>query len=129
MSCDTQVPLLIRVSAMFLQKMSSIYSCLYNAIAQKHFQRSLLLMNIILYLIQLYNQLYRQNCWLIAFICKFIPLKRWVFDDSHSPYNIPEHICCTYCGAPMHYPYKTMVIKGSSFAKPMAFLSVKCLVP
>ena len=42
-------------------------------------------MNIILYLIQLCHYLYQQNCWLINFICRYIPLKQWAFDDSHSP--------------------------------------------
>ena len=42
-------------------------------------------MNIILYLINLIQQLYKQNCFLINFICKYIPLKQWAFDDSHSP--------------------------------------------
>jgi transposase-like protein len=42
-------------------------------------------MDIILYLLQLIQYLYQQNCWLINFICKYIPLKQWVFDDSHSP--------------------------------------------
>lgn len=42
-------------------------------------------MDIILYLLQLIQYLYQQNCWLIYFICKYIPLKQWVFDDSHSP--------------------------------------------
>lgn len=42
-------------------------------------------MNIILYLLQLIQQLYQQNCFLINFICKYIPLKQWAFDDSHSP--------------------------------------------
>ena len=42
-------------------------------------------MDIILYLIQLCHQLYQQNCWLINFICRYIPLKQWAFDDSHSP--------------------------------------------
>lgn len=42
-------------------------------------------MNIILYLLQLCHYLYQQNCWLINFICKYIPLKQWDFDDSHSP--------------------------------------------
>jgi len=42
-------------------------------------------MDIILYLIQLCHHLYKQNCWLINFICKYIPLKQWAFDDSHSP--------------------------------------------
>lgn len=42
-------------------------------------------MNIILYLLQLCHQLYQQNCWLIHFIYRYIPLKQWSFDDSHSP--------------------------------------------
>ena len=44
-----------------------------------------MLVNIILYLIQLCHLLYQQNCWLINFICRYIPLKQWAFDDSHSP--------------------------------------------
>lgn len=42
-------------------------------------------MDIIPYLIQLCHQLYQQNCWLVKFICKYIPLRQWAFDDSHSP--------------------------------------------
>ena len=42
-------------------------------------------MDIILYLLNLIQYLYQQNCWLISFICKYIPLKQWAFDDSHSP--------------------------------------------
>lgn len=42
-------------------------------------------MDIILYLIQIIQQLYQQNCFLIKFICKYIPLKQWAYDDSHSP--------------------------------------------
>ncbi|MFQ9703496.1 MAG: hypothetical protein ACLR0U_17485 [Enterocloster clostridioformis] len=44
-----------------------------------------MLMDIILYLLQTIQDLYRQNCWLINFICRYIPLKQWAFDDSHSP--------------------------------------------
>lgn len=44
-----------------------------------------MLMDIILYFIQLIQQLYQQNIWLIKFICKYIPLKQWAYDDSHSP--------------------------------------------
>ena len=44
-----------------------------------------MLMDIILYLLQIIQDLYRQNCWLINFICRYIPLKQWAFDDSHSP--------------------------------------------
>ena len=42
-------------------------------------------MNIIQYLFNLIQYLYQQNCWLINFICRYIPLKQWAFDDSHSP--------------------------------------------
>lgn len=42
-------------------------------------------MDIILYLLQLCQYLYQQNCWLISFICRYIPLKQRAFDDSHSP--------------------------------------------
>ncbi len=42
-------------------------------------------MAIILYLLKIIQQLYKQNCWLINFICRYIPLKQWAFDDSHSP--------------------------------------------
>ena len=42
-------------------------------------------MDIILYLLQIIQQLYKQNCWLIQFICRYIPLKQWAYEDSHSP--------------------------------------------
>lgn len=42
-------------------------------------------MDIILYLLKTIQYLYQQNCWLISFICRYIPLKQWAFDDSHSP--------------------------------------------
>ena len=42
-------------------------------------------MAIIQYLLEIIQFLYQQNCWLINFICKYIPLKQWAFDDSHSP--------------------------------------------
>ena len=44
-----------------------------------------MLMDIIQYLLSVIQYLYQQNCWLITFICKYIPLKQWAFDDSHSP--------------------------------------------
>ena len=40
---------------------------------------------IILHLLTLIQYLYQQNCWLTLFICKYIPLKQWAFDDSRSP--------------------------------------------
>lgn len=59
-----------------------------------------LLMNIILYLLQIIQYLYQQNCFLIKFICKYIPLRQWAFDDSHSPEyqkfktdSLPKIIC------------------------------------
>ncbi len=40
---------------------------------------------IILNLLTIIQYQYQQICWLINFICKYIPLKQWAFDDSHSP--------------------------------------------
>ena len=42
-------------------------------------------MDIILYLIQLIQYQHKQICWLLNFICRYLPLKQWAFDDSHSP--------------------------------------------
>ncbi|MCL1827823.1 MAG: DDE-type integrase/transposase/recombinase [Candidatus Cloacimonetes bacterium] len=42
-------------------------------------------MDIIQYLLQIIQYLYQQNCWYLNFICKYIPLKQWAHDDSHSP--------------------------------------------
>ena len=44
-----------------------------------------MLMDIIQYFLSLIQYLYQQNCWLLNFICRYIPLKQWAFDDSHSP--------------------------------------------
>ena len=41
-----------------------------------------LLMDIITYLLSLIQSLYQQNCWLINFICRYIPLKHWAFNDK-----------------------------------------------
>ena len=42
-------------------------------------------MDIILYLLQFIQYQHKQICWLLNFICRYIPLKQWAFDDSHSP--------------------------------------------
>ena len=42
-------------------------------------------MDIILYLLHLIQYQHKQICWLLNFICRYIPLKQWAFDDSHSP--------------------------------------------
>lgn len=42
-------------------------------------------MDIILYLLSLIQYQHQQICWLLNFICRYIPLKQWAFDDSHSP--------------------------------------------
>ena len=42
-------------------------------------------MDIILYLLQFIQYQHQQICWFINFICRYIPLKQWAFDDSHSP--------------------------------------------
>ena len=44
-----------------------------------------MLMDIILYLLQFIQYQHKQICWLLNFICRYIPLKQWPFDDSHSP--------------------------------------------
>lgn len=40
-------------------------------------------MDIIQYLLFIIQ--YQQICWLLNFICRYIPLKQWAFDNSHSP--------------------------------------------
>lgn len=42
-------------------------------------------MDIIQYLLSIIQNLYQQNFWPILFICKYVPLKQWAFDNFHSP--------------------------------------------
>ena len=42
-------------------------------------------MDIILYLLNIIQYQQKQICRLLNFICRYIPLKQWAFDDSHSP--------------------------------------------
>lgn len=42
-------------------------------------------MDIIQYLLDLIQTLYQQNRWLLAFICRYIPLRQWACEDSQSP--------------------------------------------
>ena len=42
-------------------------------------------MDIILYLLNYIQYQHKQICCLLNFICRYIPLKQWAFDDSHSP--------------------------------------------
>ena len=42
-------------------------------------------MDIILYLLHLIQYQHNQICWLLNFICRYIPLRQWAFDDFHSP--------------------------------------------
>ena len=42
-------------------------------------------MTIILYLLQFIQYQQKQICWLLNFICRYIPLKQWAYEDSHSP--------------------------------------------
>ena len=44
-------------------------------------------MDIILYLLSLCQQLYQQNRMLLGLLCRYVPLRQWAFDDSHSPQN------------------------------------------
>lgn len=41
--------------------------------------------NIILYLLKIIQEQYQQICWLILFICRYIPLKQRAHDKLHSP--------------------------------------------
>lgn len=41
--------------------------------------------SIITHLLLVIQYQYKQICWLIIFIAKYIPLKQWAFDDIHSP--------------------------------------------
>lgn len=47
--------------------------------------KSLLIDNIILYLLTIIQEQHQQICWLILFICRYIPLKQWAHDELHSP--------------------------------------------
>ena len=42
-------------------------------------------MDIIQYFLDYVTTLYQNYCWLLMFVCKYIPLRQWAFDDSHSP--------------------------------------------
>lgn len=42
-------------------------------------------MDIITYLLTIIQQQYKTICWLFHLLCRYIPLKQWAFDDSHSP--------------------------------------------
>ena len=83
--------------------------------------------NIILYLLTVIQEQYKTICWLLNLICRFIPLKQWAFDDSHSPkyqkistdhlsvikpsiqqnwqFLLEYYLWKSLCGAPHHYLY------------------------
>lgn len=42
-------------------------------------------MDIILYLITIIQQLYKNLGWLLNFVARYIPLKQWAYEDTHSP--------------------------------------------
>ena len=64
--------------------MTSLF-CVNTITIPQTLKRKSLLMDIIGYLLDFIQFQYRQICWLLLFICKYIPLKQWAFDDSHSP--------------------------------------------
>ena len=52
-------------------------------------------MDIIQYLLNIIQYLSYMNRWLVLFICRYIPLKQWAHDDSHSPNpDKPEKFFC-----------------------------------
>ena len=63
-------PLFTWVFAFFAYKKSITPSFWYNVVDQNHISKKgiVLLMDIIQYLIQLCNQLYQQNCWLLFYL-------------------------------------------------------------
>ena len=65
-------------------------------------------MDIILYLLQLIQYQHKQICWLLNFICRYIPLKQWAFDDSCT---------CPRCDAPKPFLYKNNGSKGQLLCK------------
>ena len=72
-----------------------------------------MLINIILYLLQLCYQLFQQNRWLVNFICRYIPLKQWAFDDSYSPICVKPFVDT--------YPYD----KGSVLVGDETYIKVR----
>ena len=72
-----------------------------------------MLINIILYLLQLCYQLFQQNRWLVNFICRYIPLKQWAFDDSYSPICVKPFVDT--------YPYD----KGSALVGDETYIKVR----
>ena len=64
---------------------SAIYSYLPSATVAVHFSKKRKTAKPILYLLQFIQYQHKQICWLLNFICRYIPLKQWAFDDSHSP--------------------------------------------
>ena len=61
-----------------------------------------MLVNIILYLLQIIQYQYKVIGQLLNFICRYIPLKQHAFDDSHSPkYQKFKDCSCPRCKAPI----------------------------
>ncbi|MEG2012371.1 MAG: transposase, partial [Anaerovoracaceae bacterium] len=42
-------------------------------------------MDIILYLLNIIQEQHAKISFLLSFIFKYVPVKQWAFDDSHSP--------------------------------------------
>lgn len=84
-------------------------------------------MDIIMYLIQLIQYQHKQICWLLNFICRYIPFIRqdwqflleyyqWKYGKPVKPVqrrngkSIPEDTICPLCGAPHHYIYREFTV-------------------
>ena len=57
----------------------------YNVNDQINIRKEPMLMDIILYLLNIIQYQYKIIGQLLNFICRYIPLKQWAYDDSHSP--------------------------------------------
>ena len=85
-------------------------------------------MDIILYLLLFIQYQHKQICWLFNFICRYIPLKQWVFDDSHSPKyqkfkidKLPKIIYYEKWDYKDYIPYKT----GNVFTADETYIKIR----
>ena len=61
------------------------FFCCSDLYRQTDYKKEPMLMDIIQYFLNYVTTLYQNYCWLLMFVCKYIPLRQWAFDDSHSP--------------------------------------------
>lgn len=66
--------------------MTSLFLVIIKVTKQKYNRRIVIAMSLIItYFLTIIQYQAKQISWLLNFIAKYIPLKQWAFDDSHSP--------------------------------------------